>query len=146
MQEGPVEYTQFSDENATQQSSPYLSPQPYQAPQQPYQTDAPYYGQPAPQQPWDGTTAKDDSTLFIILSVLEICFAGGLFGIIPLVFSIMYKSALDAGDMIGAEKNRRYAKISLIVIICVMAALALIAFILLMVFGVAALSSLAAAG
>lgn len=139
MQEGPVEYTQFSDENvAAKTRQPVFNAQPYQ-------NATPYTGQPASQQ-WSGNSAKDDTTLFIVLSVLEICFAGGIFGVIPLIFSIMYKNALDAGNMIEAEKNRRYAKISLIVVISVMAVLALIAFACLMIFGIAAISSLASAG
>ena len=34
-------------------------------------------------------SAKDDTTLFIVLSVLEICFAGGIFGVILLISNVV---------------------------------------------------------
>jgi len=85
-----------------QTPAPEVAPQPQQA-----------YGQP--QQP----VVEDKSTLFIVLSVLEFFFCGGLFAIIPFVFSLQYKSALGRSDYAAAEDNKKKAKTWLIVALCI---------------------------
>ena len=62
-----------------------------------------------------GAQVPDRSTLCIVLSIIEIVVAGGLLAIIPLVFSIQYKSAYAAGDIATAEAKHKTARTLLIV-------------------------------
>ena len=104
----PQQYAQQSQMQPQQQ---YYAPQ-GQMPQQQYY---------APQ----GAPAKS-ATALIVLSVLELLFLGGLFAIIPLVFSVQANSAYKLGDIAGGDAKAKNAKIALIVIAAV-GVLALIA-------------------
>ena len=54
--------------------------------------------------------------MYIVLSVLEILFLGGLLGIIPLVFAIQANSAYKLGDIAGGDAKAKTAKTALIVV------------------------------
>ena len=62
-----------------------------------------------------GAPAKS-ATVYIVLSVLEILFLGGLLGIIPLVFAIQANSAYKLGDIAGGDAKAKTAKTALIVV------------------------------
>ena len=96
----------------------YQQPQQgYQQPQQVYQQPQQGYQQPPmggyPQQPAKSATA------LIVLSVLELLFCGGLFAIIPLVFSVQANTAYKMGDNVAGDAKAKSAKIALIVILAV---------------------------
>ena len=100
--------------SAAQPAVDATQPQPYQQPQfqqqqQPYQQ--PQFAQPqyAQQQPKNATT-------YIVLSVLEFLFLGGLLAIIPFVFAIQANSAYSAGDIAGGDAKANTAKTALIVV------------------------------
>ena len=110
----------------TYQQQPYQE-QPYQQPyqQQPYQQP---YQQPMYQQPYQAPV-KDNSTLYIVISVLEIIFLGGVFAIIPLVYSIQYKNALSAYNFPLAEDKSKMAVRWLIIAPCIAIVIGIIAMI-----------------
>ena len=105
-----ADYQPYDPGNVPQQ-------QPYQQPQQPYQ-------QQQPQQ-------TKSATALIVLSILEILFAGGLLAIIPLVFSIQANSAYKMGDIATGDAKGKTAKIFLIIF----AVLAVISYVYLFAFG-----------
>ena len=103
-------------------------PQPYDpnnVPQQPVQQPAPQPQQPVyydqqQQQPYQQPQGQTKSaTVLIVLSVLEILFAGGLLAIIPLVFSIQANSAYKAGDIVTGDSKAKTAKIFLVVFLVI---------------------------
>ena len=94
---------QYAPQGQPQQQQQYYAPQ-GQMPQQPqYAAQA------------QGAPAKS-ATTYIVLSVLEILFLGGLLGIIPLVFSIQANSAYKLGDIAGGDAKAKTAKTALIVV------------------------------
>ena len=97
------ESQQAQEPQQAQQPAPVQETQPAQA-QQPQYTAQ---GQGAP--------AKS-ATVYIVLSVLEILFLGGLLGIIPLVFAIQANSAYKLGDIAGGDAKAKTAKTALIVV------------------------------
>lgn len=94
VQQAPVQQPPMQQQSPMQQP-PMQQPSPYQTPVQ--------------------AAPPDKSTTCIVISVLEIIFAGGFLSIIPLVFSVMYKNAYAAGDYVRAEKNHKTARILLII-------------------------------
>ena len=84
--------------------------------QQPYQQ--PVQQQPVYQQPYNQAPAKS-ATVYIVCSVLEFLFCGGLFAIIPLIFSIQAGSAYKSGDIAGGDAKAKNAKTALIVVLIV---------------------------
>lgn len=66
-------------------------------------------------QPGNPAGIEDKSTMFIVLSVLEFFFAGGLIAIWPFVMSLNYKSAIERGDVADAQAKRKSARTALIV-------------------------------
>lgn len=74
-------------------------------------------GQPQSPYAQSGNPAgiEDKSTMFIVLSVLEFFFAGGLIAIWPFVMSLNYKSAIERGDVADAQAKRKSARTALIV-------------------------------
>ncbi len=72
--------------------------------------------------------AAPNTTLWIILSALEIFCCSPLFGIIALVFAIMGNSAAGRGDYAEAESKLKTAKIMLIVGVAVSIVVSVIAF------------------
>ena len=97
------ESQQAQEPQQAQQPTPAQAQEPVQA-QQPQYTAQ---GQGAP--------AKS-ATVYIVLSVLEILFLGGLLGIIPLVFAIQANSAYKLGDIAGGDAKAKTAKTALIVV------------------------------
>ena len=95
-------YQQAYDPNAQQYYQQTAAAQPYAA--QPATTAAPAAG------------IKDSSTAFIVISALEFFFIGGFFALIPLAFSLQYRKACQEGRADVAEKKRKNALISLIVV------------------------------
>lgn len=113
---GAPQSGQYPQYNTQQPNNPYQPPyqqQPYQ--QQAYQQQ--YQQQQYQQQPY--VEVPDRSTMYIVLSILEILFCGGLIAIIPLVFSVQYKTAFSNGDMVSAKAREKSARIWLIVALCV---------------------------
>ena len=108
-----ADYQPYDPGNVPQQ-------QPYQQPQQPYQ-----------QQPYQPQQPTKSATALIVLSILEILFAGGLLAIIPLVFSIQANSAYKMGDIATGDAKGKTAKIFLIIF----AVLAVISYVYLFAFG-----------
>ena len=111
---------EYSNPNEQQPQQTYQEPQNYQQPQayqQPQQGYQQSYQQPQmggyPQQP------TKSGTVYIVLSVLELLFCGGLFAIIPLVFSIQANTAYKMGDNVTGDAKAKSAKIALIVILAV---------------------------
>ena len=101
---------QNSNESQVQQPQAQQPQQPQV--QQPQVQQAQYQqAQYAPQ----GAPAKS-ATVLIVLSVLELLFLGGLFAIIPLVFSIQANSAYKVGDIVGGDAKAKTAKTALIII------------------------------
>ena len=126
----PQQQQQYGQPQQQQQyAQPQQAQQQYAQPQQQYAQPQP---QPQPQyvQPQyvqQGAPAKSATTL-IVLSVLEILFLGGLFAIIPLVFSIQANSAYKIGDIAGGDAKAKTAKTALIVIAVVCVVLLVILF------------------
>ncbi len=89
----------------------------YQQPEAAAAPAADQYAQPqAPYaQPGNPAGIEDKSTMFIVLSVLEFFFAGGLIAIWPFVMSLNYKSAIERGDAVEAQAKRKSARTALIV-------------------------------
>jgi hypothetical protein len=81
--------------------------------QQPY-AQQPYYQSPFPAQPVPADF-KNNSTLYIVLSVLEILFASWIPGIIALIFAIQFRTNVGNHDYIAAAKSKKNARIALIV-------------------------------
>lgn len=83
------------------------------------QAQAPYAQPEQPQSPYaqPGNPAgiEDKSTMYIVLSVLEFLFCGGLIAIWPFVMSLNYKSAVERGDAADAQAKRKSARTALIV-------------------------------
>lgn len=108
----PVGYQPGYDATGQAYQQPYQQPvaQPYQQP----------YNAPMPQPIGYGAAAagiEDKSTTYIVLSVVEMVMFGIILGILPLIFSIQYRNACNAGQAELAEKKRNNAKISLIVML-----------------------------
>jgi len=101
----------------TQYQQQYQQPQ-YQQPQyqqaqyqQPYGGQQYYSTQPAP--------FPNNSTTYIVLSVLEFLFCGGLLAIIPFIFSLQYRDAYLQGNYDLAAQKKKTAKTALIVILAI---------------------------
>lgn len=111
-----------------QQAQPAQPAQPVQPGYQPVQQQFPPANpnfaaqqQFQQQQPYNNVSpvaaaVPDRSTMYTIIAVLEIIFAGGLLAIIPLVMSIQYKNAYASGDMMKAAQKEKSARIALIVV------------------------------
>lgn len=56
---------------------------------------------------------KDRSTLFIVLSIIELFLCGGIFALVPLCLSITYKSEVENDPK---TPLRKYAKVSLVIV------------------------------
>ncbi len=114
----PAQQAQPLQPSAPQQT---YEAQPVQQPQQSYYSTPQQASYPAVQQPMPVGTdiPKDHSTMYIVFSVLQIIFCGWLLGILPLVFSIMYKSKMNSRDYEGAKGSKKAAKISLIIVLIV---------------------------
>ena len=148
VQPEPQPQQQYAQQQYAQPQQQYAQPQQqyaqqqYGQPQQQYsqpqqQYGQPQYGQPQyaqPQYAQPGAPVKS-ATLYIVLSVLEILFLGGLFAIIPLVFSIQANTAYKIGDVVTGDAKVKNAKIALIVI----AAIGVLLYIALFTMGGAAL-------
>lgn len=107
-----------------QQGNPYAyQQQPGQQWQQPYGNQQ--YA-PVPPAPFE-----NNSTMYIVLSVLEFLFCGGLLAIIPFVFSLQYRDAYITGNFDQAAVKKKNAKVSLIVVLAVSLALMILSFVLL---------------
>ena len=136
VQPEPQPQQQYAQQQYAQQQ--YGQPQQqYSQPQQQYGQPQQQYGQPQyaqPQYAQPGAPVKS-ATLYIVLSVLEILFLGGLFAIIPLVFSIQANTAYKIGDVVTGDAKVKNAKIALIVI----AAIGVLLYIALFTMGGAAL-------
>ncbi len=126
----PQAYQPAYDPNA-QVYQPAYDPNAQQY-QQAYDPNAQVYQQPMAQpyqQPYNAPMAQpigyaaaaagieDKSTLYIVLSVIEMVMFGVILGIAPLVFSIQYRNACNAGQADVAAKKRKHAKIALIVVL-----------------------------
>ena len=137
------------------QSSGYTDSQYQQAPQQQFQQTQQQQYQQAPQQPYNGLPQQpglqyaqdlsygsqpmnygaqpapfeNNSTTYIVLSVLEFLFCGGLFAIIPFVFSLQYRDAYLQGNYELAASKKKNAKTALIVILVVGIVLTILAFV-----------------
>ena len=131
---------QQAQPNPQVQQPQYQQPVQYQ--QQQYQQGNQYQYQQQPgQQQWQQPYAnqqyaavppapfENNSTMYIVFSVLEFLFCGGLFAIIPFVFSLQYRDAYLTGNFEQAALKKKNAKISLIVILCVGIVLTILSFI-----------------
>ena len=124
----PIQYQQPQYQQQQYQQQ-YQQGNQYQYQQQPgqQQWQQPYANQqyaavpPAP--------FENNSTMYIVFSVLEFLFCGGLFAIIPFVFSLQYRDAYLTGNFEQAALKKKNAKISLIVILCVGIVLTILSFI-----------------
>lgn len=88
-----------------QQNAQYQQTQAYPGYQQPYQ-----YGAP---------TVSNKFSLFLTLSILELVLLGALLAIVPLVYSVMMNNSYKMGDIDTYLKQKKVAKIWLIVVLCV---------------------------
>ena len=145
VQPEPQPQQQYAQQQYAQPQQQYAQPQQqygqpqqqYGQPQQQYGQPQQQYGQPQyaqPQYAQPGAPVKS-ATLYIVLSVLEILFLGGLFAIIPLVFSIQANTAYKIGDVVTGDAKVKNAKLALIVI----AAIGVLLYIALFTMGGAAL-------
>ncbi len=134
----------LSREMAQQPVQPGASQQPgaapgadrFAQPQAPCAQPAQPQPQPAYAQPGNPAGIEDKSTMFIVLSVLEFLFCGGLVAIWPFVMSLNYKSAVERGDAAAAQAKHKSARTALIVtlvigivltVICILVIVALCA-------------------
>ncbi len=99
---------------------------------QPGQPQSPYA------QPGNPAGIEDKSTMFIVLSVLEFFFAGGLIAIWPFVMSLNYKSAIERGDVADAQAKRKSARTALIVTLILGIVIGIIAILLIVALCLAA--------
>ena len=116
-QEPAQQYQQQAYQQPQYQQQDYQQAQYQQAQYQQAQYQQPYGGQqyystqPAP--------FPNNSTTYIVLSVLEFLFCGGLLAIIPFIFSLQYRDAYLQGNYDLAAQKKKTAKTALIVILAI---------------------------
>lgn len=96
----PPAYSQQPQGAQAQQAGAYQGQQPYQQ----------GYAQPG-----NPAGVDDKSTMFIVFSVLEFFFCGGLIAIWPFVMAMNYKNAVARGDLGEIEAKRKSTRTALIV-------------------------------
>ena len=125
--ESPYEST---DQQTTQQQ-PYTQEFHRQSEQQPDQSQYPPQGY----QPVYVQQPHNNAILYIVLSIVEILFWGGIFGVIPLIFSLLAYSAYNSGNIAEGQAKERNAKIALIAVAAGFALLFVAAFIFFLALG-----------
>ena len=131
----PQSTSQYAAPQPNQQPMNNAAPQPFydgQQPQQYQQQPQQYQQQPQPyaypqQQQYAAAPIEDNSTMFIVFSIIEIVM-GGLLAIVPLVYSIKFKDAMKMNDFAGAISAHHTAKIWLIVMLVLIIVIFVVAF------------------
>ena len=119
-QEPAQQYQQQAYQQPQYQQQDYQQAQ-YQQAQYQQQYQQPQYQQAQYQQPYSTQPAPfpNNSTTYIVLSVLEFLFCGGLLAIIPFIFSLQYRDAYLQGNYDLAAQKKKTAKTALIVILAI---------------------------